>query len=154
MLATLTPCKTDVAILFVGIPDAHDVLRFPSNAPEAGFPGLHVTLQPALGVGEQLTQALSGFLGVDVGRHLEVNATFADELKPATGPAATLYVAVLRMSGVVAEPAWPSLPDVLRSLPRDKGRVPYLRSWQVLTGGYQLNTKAASLEEALKHLRD
>jgi len=154
MPAILTPCKTDGAILFVGIPDERGVLRFPSNAAAGDLPGLHVKLQPALGLGEQLAQALSAFLGIDVSRHLEVNATFADELKPAAGPATTLYVAVLRMSGVVAEPAWPSLPDVLRALPRDKSRVPYLRSWQVLTGGYQLNTKAASLEEALKHLRD
>ena len=146
-------CKCDHAILLAAVPDSRGVLRFPSNT-QSLQPGLHVAVRALIPIYDQLTQAVSALIGQDVARQLHIWDDFADELTLLGGNAAIMYVASL--NGVTPEMAetWPVMPAILRALPKNRGRLPYLRAWQVLQGGLQLNTKAIEAADLAKHFDD
>jgi hypothetical protein len=95
-------------------------------------------------------------LKLDVARHLDIVQDYADAITTPAPDAvqATLYVATLASAaGCVADPGWPSLPDILRAQ-KGRDRIPYLRAWQVLAGGLHLETKAIDAAELAKHFDD
>lgn len=151
----MTPiyCKTDHAVLLLAVRDERGVLRFPSSQ-GATIPGLHMPVRPLMPIQAQLTAAASDCVERDVALHFRLCDEFADEIRLPDGREATLYVANLEEPRVTAPSSWPVMPDILRSLPRDKSRVPYLRAWQILQGGLQLNTIAVDAEEVKKHFDD
>lgn len=146
-------CKTDHAILLLAVRDERGILRFPSS-PGAVSPGIHFPVRALMPIQAQLTAAASDTVGRDVALHFRLCDEFADEIRMADGREATLYVANLEEPRVVAPNDWPVMPAILRSFPRDKSRIPYLRAWQILQGGLQLNTLAVDAEEVKKHFDD
>ena len=149
----LPPCKTPRAILLCAVKDAAGVLRFPEGGP-GGQPGLALDVEPLAPINEQLLRGASAALGKDVALRLAVSQEFADEMTSADVVAATLYVGTLDpAAGIVAEKTWATMPDILRRL-QGRARIPYMRAWQVLTGGLQLNTKAVDAAEVAKYFDD
>lgn len=146
-------CPTDFAILLCAVADERGVLRFPSND-ATELPGLNFAVEAGVPINEQLVKAAENLLKVKLGGKLDVSQDFADPITRADGSAATLYVATVQEGAKRADESWPSLPEILRNLPKDKGRVPYLRAWQILTGGLKLETKAVDFAEVEKHFRD
>lgn len=146
-------CQTDRAILLVGVPDDNGVLKFPESAGSEAAPGLHLEPRPLLSIDQQLMAEATRVFGKDVALHLSLVQEFEDPLTLPDGKTATLYLGTLTPAAEIAVlPAWRSLPDLMRGMSKDRGRLPYLRAWQVLTGGLTLNTKALDLDEVKKHL--
>jgi hypothetical protein len=150
-------CKTEVAVLMLAVKDEAGVMRVPVS-PGARAPGWEIAVRPLVPIGEQLVAAAAEALGTDVtGLALDVVQEFADETRLADGTLATVYLATL--APAVAERrhaprTWSSIPELLRGLPKDRGRLPYLRAWQILTGGLQLNTKAVDVSELGKYFEE
>lgn len=147
-------CPTSKAILLCAVEDAAAVLRCPvvHEVP----PGLVVDVRPIIPINAQLAEVASAFFKAEVGRFLDIEQTFADPLVKAKGDEAafTLYLGRLQAgAAIVAPPEWPTLPQILRSLTGHM-RVPYLRAWQILAGGLQLNTKAVDAAEVAKYFED
>ncbi len=146
-------CPTEHAILLVGVPDAIGVLRFPVTPDYGPAPGLHFAPRPLVSIDQQLVAEASRALGTDVALKLDLVQEFADELTLANGAKATIYLGTLvKDAGIAAAADWRSLPDLMRSMAKDRGRLPYLRAWQIMTGGLQLNTKALDLDVVKNHL--
>jgi hypothetical protein len=142
-------CPTETAILLVGIPDANGVLKFPVAGDP---PGLHVAARPLISIDQQLVAAASEALGKDIALHLSLEQEFADDVALPDGKTATLYVGtVAKTAGIQAPGSYQSMPDILRAMAKTRGRLPYLRAWQVLTGGLTMTTKALDLDEVKKH---
>lgn len=148
-----TYCKTDNAILLVAVPDDRGVLHFPLSK-DAPLPGLHLAVKALLPIFDQLTTLASTTLGQDVARKLHIWDEFADELTLPDGTLATLYVATLSEVPTASAEAWPVMPTILRSMEKNRGRLPYLRAWQILQGGLKLNTKAVDPAEVAKYFDD
>jgi hypothetical protein len=142
-------CKTDHALLLLAIPDARGVLHFPSTA-DAPLPGLHLEVKPLLPIQAQLTAAATAAVGRDVALDLHLWDELADEMTLPNGTKTTMYVASLKGEAADAD-RWPVMPAILRAMDKNRGRLPYLRAWQVLQGGLKLNTKAVEASELLKH---
>ena len=151
----LARCPTDVAVLLVAVPDAHGVLRLPTSGDTAA-PGLIVRVQPLAPIGAQLVEAAAAAidLGPAAGLAVDVETAFADPVTLAGGEAATLYVARVAQGAATAPASWPSVPEVLRAMAKNRARVPYLRAWQVLAGGLNDSVKAVDAAEVARHLRD
>jgi len=143
----LPTCKTDFAVLLCAVADAKGVLRFPITTPDTDTPGLDLVVAPLVPINELLMKAAAAVLGEGVGRHLEINQEYADEIAVTGGPNVTLYLARLApAAGFVATAEWPTMPELLRAL-QGRKRLPYLRAWQVLAGGLTLDTKAVETDK-------
>lgn len=147
-------CRTDSAILLVAVADAAGVLRFPSDFTSESMHGLHLAVQPLLPIGPQLVAVASRVLESDVSTSLDICQDFADEVFINGATQTTVFVGRVTRSDLIAPQGWLSFPDILRSMVRDRRRLPYLRAWQVLTGALSLNTKAVDVAEVAKHLLD
>lgn len=144
-------CNTPVAVFLCGLRDTTGVLRFPPV--EGDVPGLSFETRPRTPINEQLIDQLKETLARETGAsaenlELDINQEYSDTVDLPDGRQGTLYVAI--GSGVEGPESWPRLPDLLRAMPADRSRVPYLRAWQVLTGGLKLNTKALETEDIEK----
>jgi hypothetical protein len=155
-------CKTPLAIFLVGVADERGVLRFPT-AGDAEAPGLRIPVRALVPINEQLVAAASAALGAAVGPALDIVQDFADEMELADGAGCTVYVARLNAARlapssqtVIAEAAngWPSFPELLRGMSKTRRRLPFLRAWQVLSGGLELTTKAVDMDEVRRHFDD
>ncbi len=139
-------CKTEYAVLLVGIPDQKNVLRFPNNGKQ--WPGIvfkPVALTP---INEQLVAAVQDFMGLEQAPKLEVNQEYSD----ITEDKCTIFLATANQDGLAVNDTWQSMPELLRGMDRNRKRLPFLRAWQVLTGSLELNTNAvenADLEKLL-----
>jgi hypothetical protein len=150
----LARCPTDVAVLLAAVPDANGVLRLPTSG-DATAPGLHVRVQPLAPIAAQLVEAAAAAidLGPAAGMALSLVDGFADPVTLANGEAATLYVGRVSPGAATAPASWPSVPDLLRAMAKNRSRVPYLRAWQVLAGGLDDSVKALDAAEVAKALR-
>jgi len=146
-------CQTTYAILLLGVNSSSDpTLRFPANSDDV--PGLLVKTNPSLGINEQFFDYLEKgfFRGENLRKVLVINQEYQDRLTLPDGQEATLYVGTLELKESHLDPKWKTIPQIMRDLPQDRGRLPFLRAWQVLAGGLSGQTKAVDLAEALRHL--
>lgn len=144
-------CRTPSAVLLLGVKDDRGVLRFPFSA-NGVVPGLCFEVLPLAPIGEQLVRAASEALSAPVGLSLTIQQEFADVMTLPNGSEATVYLATISAPHARAHPNWPSMPEMLRGMDKDRRRLPYLRAWQVLTGGLQLNTKVVDMDEVQRYL--
>ena len=147
-------CPTSKAILLCAVDDTRGVLRCPVHGGD--FPGLVFNVTPLTPINPQLMALASSFFARDITRHLDIEQSFADPIIQRGQEIAELTLYLARLSpaaGMVAPPEWPSIPDILRSL-EGRLRIPYLRAWQILAGGLQLNTKAVDAAEVAKYFED
>jgi hypothetical protein len=148
----LLKCRTDHGIFLVAAPDDEGVLRFPSDFSHPFLYGLHIQIVPLMPVEPQLTNVARQGLGFDFGPFLQIFEDFSDQLSLTPDAQTTLFVGRLAHPEFRAPKTWLSLPDILRSMGKDRRRVAYMRALQVLTGALTLETKAFDIEEVAKHL--
>ena len=143
-------CKTDVALILLGVANQKGFLIFPTTATET--PGLMFSPGGAQPVNLQILSQVSDYLGLDLnGQAVEICQEYSDTVTLASGNEATLYLATIRDRPELIKEDWSNLPDHLRAMPKNKNRLAYLRAWQVLTGSLTLNTKVIEADD-LKNL--
>jgi hypothetical protein len=144
-------CKTPKAIVLVGCESEEGPMRFPTEGGE--LPGLHIDVDSSQPINEQLIKRVVAYLALPrLSGHVEINQDFSDVLDN-QGVPTTLFLATIHARHASGKLEWPTMPTLLRGMPSDRRRLPYLKAWQVLTGALSANTKAIDLEEALKHLK-
>jgi len=143
-------CKTDVAIVLLGVANEKGFLYFPTTAPET--PGIMFNPVAGQPVNLQIVSQASDFLGIELtGQTIEICQDYSDLVSLTSGNQATLYLATIRGKPELIKDDWSNLPDHLRAMPKNKNRIAYLRAWQVLTGSLTLNTKVIEADD-LKNL--
>ena len=148
----LLNCRTESAIFLVAVPDEDGVLRFPSDFSHPFLHGLHHLLKPLLPVEPQLIDVACQGLGPNYGPYIQIYGDFSDQISLSGDTQTTLFVGRLAHPEFRAPKTWLSLPDILRSMGKDRRRVAYMRALQVLTGALSLETKAVDVEEVARHL--
>lgn len=148
-------CSTDEAILLVAVNCPDGLLRFPNDG--SPWPGLSLQVQPLLGINEQLIRRSQDELGSALTAKLNIWQEYSDVIREANEDRATLYVAMIRPEAHEIEnkpwKEWRTLPDLIRTLPKDRTRLAYLKAWQVLTGALEESTKALDVDEVARYLR-
>ena len=136
---------TDWAVLLMAVADTKGILRFPTN--EAEQPGLLFALDRQLPVDAQLMDKVVSVLKLDR-QQITIDQKYADSVLTQKGFAATLYAAKYEQpSGDFSH--FPTWAELVRSLPSDKNRVPYLRAMQVYSGARDdtIKVQADGLDE-------
>jgi hypothetical protein len=59
---------------------------------------------------------------------------------------------LIQLDCIVDRPDMITVPELLRRLPANRQRLPYLKAWQILMGGLEQSSKVISVEDALRHL--
>jgi len=81
----------------------------------------------------------------------EPESLVSESPEPPRGQQAiTLHL--IRITQPLATPQWPSFPQILRSLPKTRARIPYLRMFQILMGQAAEKTEAVDVEQLKKIL--
>ena len=143
-------CPTSHAAFLAGAKDEAGVLRFPSDG--ALVPGVFLKVQARTPIHDQLVQSLQRYWPELSGGQLDVVQEFSESFTADDQHQVTLYLATLADKWQAAA-RWASFPDLLKSMAHNRSRLPYLKAWQVLAGGLQLNTKAVDAAE-LKNIFD
>lgn len=148
-------CSTDQAVLLAAVACPDGLLRFPND--EIPWPGLGVNVKPLVGINEQLLDRAKEVFGPALASQLSIWQDYSDMIRVKDEDLATLYVAILRPSPDQLESlpwqTWRTLPDLIRSLPKDRTRLAYLKAWQVLTGALEETTKALDVDEVARYLK-
>ena len=148
-------CSTEEAILLVAVACPDGLLRFPNDASQ--WPGLSLNVQPLLGINEQLIRRAQEEIGAALTAKLNIWQEYSDVMRVDNHDRATLYVAIVRPEAQDLEGKtwnnWRTLPDLIRSLPKDRTRLAYLKAWQVLTGALEESTKALDVDEVARYLK-
>lgn len=153
-------CPTAQAILLLGVRAGNPpVLRALDAA--ASPPGRRFVPRPLVPIDEQLIALVVDIVGVEARSSIVIHQEYTDLVPlradlPPEHPeaAATLYLVTCDLGAIPNAAHWPSFPELLRAMPRDRSRLPYLRAFQVLAGGLQLETKAVDMAEIAKYFPD
>lgn len=153
-------CPTEQAILLLVVrTGATGLMRLPDgfNKP----PGRLFSPRPLLPIAEQLYALAADTLQDPARSALVLEPNYTDRVLlrpelPEDDPRATasLYLVSCELASQDVSTAWPSFPELLRAMPRNRARLPYLRAFQVLAGGLHLNTKAIEAQELAKYFPD
>ena len=141
-------CKTKFAVLLAGIPDDKKVFRFPNNG--KAYPGICFEPIPLMPISDQLSDQLQKNLKLDQSVAMEINHDYADQIDEEY----TVYLAIVDPKNYKAQSSWQSMPELLRGMDRSRKRLPFLRAWQVLSGGLKLDTTALENADLSKYLDD
>lgn len=150
-------CNTDQAILLLAIQCPDGLLRFPND--EAPLPGLRLKVQPQLGINEQLIARAQQDLTPALASQISIWQNYSDVVTTSSQESVTFYVGILRPTSETLDTfksdwkEWRTLPDLIRSLPKDRTRLTYLKAWQVLTGALEETTKALDVDEVARYLK-
>ncbi len=147
-------------ILLVACRDEAGFFRFPNGSVTHGF-GLSIEIVHGFSEEMQITQIVEQHLDRG-GLHgaVKILACFKDSLVAEDGRFCTLFVATLaESSGFIAPSSWMTLPDILRMMPKDRSRLPYMKAMQVLAGAQDEGMTVVELDEAMRerlsrHLRE
>jgi hypothetical protein len=139
-------CKTKYAVLLAGIPDEKGVLRFPNNG--QAYPGICFEPQPLIPISEQLIKAATNHLKQDKPVAIEINHKYSDQVDGEY----SIYLATLDSKTFSGDSEWQSMPELLRGMDRSRKRLPFLRAWQVLSGGLELDTTAVENADLSEYL--
>ena len=140
-------CSTPLAILLLGIQGESGVYYFP-RATLGECPGLLLNVKPLLPIYEQLVDHARS-LFVREGQALIQIAIHPETIGvlPYKGDShASLYVGTTP-SLTTTDPTWPTWATLMRSMPANKHRLPYLRALQVLAGLHNESIKAVVDED-------
>ena len=144
-------CKTEIAIVLVGVADEKGFLRFPSSAPET--PGIMLNVRPRTSINELILAKIGDFLGSQFSAQgIDIDQEYHDSVFLSDGREATLYLAHINQHPELVSNDWSTLPELLRGMPQNRNRLPYLRAWQVLSGARDSKTYAIEAADALKYL--
>ena len=148
-------CETPEATLLLAVKSPDGVLRFPND--ETQWPGLSLKVNILLNINSQLMERSRQEFN-DPTLRIDIWQDYSAQIFDSTGAAVTtLYVAKYSPSDEVQAKLpfqkWETLPALIRSLPKDRNRLAYLKAWQVLSGGLEENTKALDVDEVSRYLK-
>jgi hypothetical protein len=130
--------STSKVILLAVAPDEKGVLRAADDGLE--LPGLHFNVDVALPIGPQLQELFATQVELPGAERLDLDQEFAARL-PDDGGDMTLYLGRVELKEAASE-AWATIPALLRRMHADRRRLPFLRAWQMLSGGLKMDSKA------------
>ena len=147
-------CPTDMAVLVLAVSCPDGLLRFPND--DSPLPGLLIKSKPMALINDLLAECAHQVVPA-AGSTLHIWQDYRGGLKLADNTDATMYVARLTVGADAIKdlpwPTWATLPNLIRSMPKDRNRLAYLKAWQVLTGALDESTKALDVNEVVKHLK-
>ena len=144
-------CPTEHAILLLGFPDHQGVLSFPTQ--NTVIPGILLPVKPLTPINDQIISFVFNHWDQATGKNLHLWQNFSSSISLGEKKEATLYVGRVDETFSATRDkqgssfSWSTLPQILKALPKDKSRLPYIKAFQVLTGALTLTTRAVDLTD-------
>jgi hypothetical protein len=152
-MALLISCDTPHATLLLAVVCEDGLLRFPNDA--SFWPGIGFKVDQMLPINGQL-QTVSKKYIQDQWSNVSIWQEYSALLQHDGVIDSTLYVAKIDPDYTLLPSGWASwqtLPALIRTLPKDRNRLAFLKAWQILSGGLEESTKALDVAEVAKHLK-
>lgn len=143
-------CKTNRAVLLLGVSGEHGVKYFPHN-PDDLFPGVVFNVRPLESINVQLINFAAEFVGKDV--RVEVIQEYSESMTY-DGGEITVYLATCTAPRTAIAGPTVHLPDLIRKTPTGRGRVILIKSMQIFSGALTQETKAVDFADAIKHFEN
>jgi hypothetical protein len=152
--------RVENLLVLTACQDEHGAFRFPGNY--QGWPGLYVSRKDGSGsFWDRLRLAVQMALGeVSLIDKVSIEYVITPAIDLPDGREAALLLAKVSRADFIAPANWATLADILRSLPKTKNRVAYLKALQLLSGAHEQSIDAVEIDnasvneifqEALKH---
>ncbi|MFW7377956.1 MAG: hypothetical protein ACOH5I_04020 [Oligoflexus sp.] len=140
--------------LFVACRDQRDIIRVANDIKP--WPGIHVKVDSSRPLMPQVRQAWAEFMGKpEFAGKLQALGTIEPLLKLTDHETSCLFVLAMQASDFRAPESWPTLPELLRSLPAGRNRVAYNKAFQILAGALSDEFHAIEVDETIqKRLAD
>ena len=121
-------------VLLVCFAGADNILRFPSESRE--FPGLHLTVAPETPLEEQVRKHIEARCSIQLSPNgWNLDPQFAEELDCKGSPVLLRLVTLPSYAGTLPSGLC-TFPQLLKSMNKDRSRLPYLKAWQYLAGAH------------------
>lgn len=156
----------------IATPDSMGTIRFPPpltpaqesplSLPQGVYGGhlLVIPQEPANSSTSELKVHVTKYLSTVFGQKMEFlwlfDSHFQESLTWESSDGVTYpahaELRLIRITVPLAKREWLSFPDILRSLPKTRLRIPYLRMFQILMGQHEERTEAVDTEQLKKIL--
>ena len=132
--------------LFVGSYDHRGLLRFPGD--DSVRYGFTVPIdENSVSIEEFIKDQVEKFASVDR-QHIDLLSILDSVLTDGSGhPPSYLVVVRLRQGALQAPEEWPTLPVILRSMPKGSTRLVYNKAFQLLAGAADSDIAALEVDE-------
>jgi len=143
-------CKTERAILLLGVSDDNKVKYFPHSS-EDQLPGILFDVRPLEPINVQLQELAATFVGKETS--VDVVQDFTDTISIGSNPDtnATVYLATCSLPRQAINGPTINLPDLIRKTPSGRGRVILIKAMQIFAGALTEQSKAVDFDEAIRH---
>jgi len=137
-------CPTQKAVVLVGFLSPEKILVFPSQS--VAYPGLHLENKALVPIYDQImTHIEKHCLLNDLGKSFDLHPDFAEPLQCGED-LATLDLGSIKDLNEPLPRYLQTLPVLIRGMPKDRSRLPYLKAWQTLTGAPQQDIRAIEVK--------
>ena len=137
--------KTKHIIALCATKDSHDQIKILDEGGKFG--GVHIKVEHSLVAHQQIQDELAKRTGAKANQVILVESltpTISYEKNENT----LVLVIIPPLAGISSE-NWALLPDIIKRLPADKSRVPYIKALQILAGGLETDSTAVQLSKQL-----
>lgn len=141
-------------VLLIAAPDTNGTLRFPTNHPLQSQDNISDYLPGFVKIVPYISLEISMIHDVLLQLFGEVNKNdfvfehhFSARLPTTDLESIATFLKIVRIKTRVGQGSWSSLPELIRSLPKERIRIPYLRAFQILMGVHLERTEALTVDE-------
>ncbi len=129
-MSTLLYCRTDVAVLLLACQTGQSLLRFPIQSGE--LPGLAIHVPGMSPINDLLLAKAREVLPAEHLHRVRVVQDFVESVFLNDGTEVSLFLASVEFHDWEPPETWPTLPLMIRSMAKNKNRVPYMKALQYL----------------------
>lgn len=146
---TLSPSETELVLILVAAQDERRLWRV--RADEPGLPGIVARIDYAAPLNKQIRRAAAAAIGLESrSEDLVVHGPLTPVIELDDGRQAALVLVQLTPEQLEAPSSWPTFPVVLRALPKNKSRLPYMKALQILSGALEQGVNAIEIDDQVR----
>lgn len=143
------PMNYNFTVFLMRIRNNKGVFTFPSNNKK--IPGLYKEGYQLEYLNSEIKSWLASSSGISESiEQLELKAILTPDLFLDNSRVGRLYLLEYPLVFDCKEGSYQTLPEILRSIPKDRNRLPYIKSLQVFAGSSETETIALELDDSLK----
>ena len=135
-------------VILVGCRDERNLFRLPTSGGE--YHGFQYTWDGAPSKDSVTLDLIQDELKIEHREHIKILTYIENSLPSKEGVPYQLVVAEVLAEGLVAPSDWPTLPIILRSMPRGSARIAYNKAMQVFAGAMAEQTDALEVDDEVR----
>ena len=143
-------CTSAEAIVLLAGEQGDGPLRFYSEG--GALPGVSLTVQQRVPIHEQIVSQVKSIFGHVTAQHIDIDQRFVELIKASPEREVSLYIGRIKGIDPNTVNKWSTMPELLRSMGRDRSRIAYTKAWQVYCGVLSENVSVIETDNLEKYI--